>query len=74
MSKERWNNKIESKEIRKLESMLIEERNRTAGIQGPIQQRIEEIRNNCKHDYKLCWSGEYEDEYICQICGNETIK
>ena len=74
MSKERWNYKIESKEIRKLENMLIEERNRTAGIQDLIQQRIEEIRNNCKHNYKLCSSELYDDEYICQICGNEIIK
>ena len=39
-----------------------------------IEKEIEDIRQNCDHEYKFYCDGPYEDNYICGKCGDETYK
>ena len=33
-----------------------------------IQKQIQEIQNDCDHEYMFYCSGAYDDTYICRIC------
>jgi len=39
-----------------------------------IENAIEEIQNNCGHEYMFSSRGMYEDCYTCKKCGHDTWK
>lgn len=39
-----------------------------------IKKSIEEIYNNCEHEYKFVCGGTYEDAYKCCKCGHDEWK
>ena len=36
-----------------------------------IEDKINEIRENCDHNFQFYCSGMYEDTYYCEYCGQE---
>ena len=39
-----------------------------------IAKQIDDIQDNCVHEYKLVAKGMYEDAYSCEKCGHQKWK
>ena len=36
-----------------------------------LEEKIREIRSNCDHQFAFWSSGMYEDNYYCELCGED---
>lgn len=39
-----------------------------------IEKEIQEIQDNCEHEYMFVCNGAYEDAYTCRKCGHDDWK
>ena len=53
---------------------LINDLNDCKNEQCRIENKIDEIQNNCVHEYMFSSQGMYDDCYTCKKCGHDTWK
>jgi RNA polymerase-binding transcription factor DksA len=74
MSVNYYSEDITNKEMLELQQQLSDEMTKSAKISNPLINKINEIMDNCEHDYKLTGRMAYERYFTCTKCGNEITK
>ena len=73
MNLDRWN-EFEQPYINQVVTDLEKEVWKRQAEVDKLHKKIEQIRSECKHEYKLYAKGMYDDFFRCQLCGDNIEK